>query len=336
MIDIFDPTQLEQYLIEKGHCRKIIRMRPLQGGVSSKVVRVTTDRRVLVIKQSRSQLAVEDEWFADISRINVEHRCLASYRQITPESVPMLYFSDNEQFLYAMESVPDNIPTWKSLLMAGHVSDKITDRVISTIAQVHRATSGKREIAGQFDNRQFFNELRVFPYLRTTSERHPGLRHFFDDCIEIASEPRFALVHGDYSPKNILCGKDRIFVLDFEVAHYGNPAFDLAFLFNHLLLKAIYRPEDTAKYFKCIDRMWDRYKSICKGHLPERLERMTATLLSGLFLARADGKSPVEYLDENGKNIIRRSAYLMIKHKCHSLSGLCDILKKELNKGTHP
>ena len=51
---------------------------------------------------------------------------------------------------------------------------------------------------------------------------------------------RSVLVHGDFSPKNLLVSGDRLVIIDCEVAWYGDPAFDLAFLLNHLCLKALY------------------------------------------------------------------------------------------------
>jgi len=43
------------------------------------------------------------------------------------------------------------------------------------------------------------------------------------------SAHRICLVLADFSPKNILITDQGIHLVDFETAHYGDPAFDLGF-----------------------------------------------------------------------------------------------------------
>ena len=57
---------------------------------------------------------------------------------------------------------------------------------------------------------------------------------------------RVCLVHGDYAPKNILLGRDGAWILDAEVAHVGNPVFDLAFFLAFPLLTAVQKPRLAA------------------------------------------------------------------------------------------
>jgi hypothetical protein len=45
----------------------------------------------------------------------------------------------------------------------------------------------------------------------------------------------------------------------------------------------------------------------------EEVESRAASLLPGLFLARIDGKSPVEYIvDDDQKNKVRRTAHALL------------------------
>lgn len=47
----------------------------------------------------------------------------------------------------------------------------------------------------------------------------------------------------------------------------------------------------------------------------DRIEARTAELLPILFLARVDGKSPVEYFtEERYKELVRRTAYLLLRN----------------------
>ena len=109
----------------------------------------------------------------------------------------------------------------------------------SALAKVHNAAAADKAAWEAFANQKIFIELRIDPYLRTTALRHPFLKPLIDREVERLLENRQTLVHGDYSPKNVLVADERLFILDFEVAHIGDPSFDLAFLTNHFLLKAI-------------------------------------------------------------------------------------------------
>jgi aminoglycoside phosphotransferase (APT) family kinase protein len=107
---------------------------------------------------------------------------------------------------------------------------------------------------------------------------------------------RRVLVHGDVSPKNILVGALGPVLLDAECAWYGDPAFDLAFVLNHLCLKAIHRPADASAYGDSFMTLANAYLARVDWEPRPELEARVTTLLPGLMLARVDGKSPVEYL----------------------------------------
>ena len=117
------------------------------------------------------------------------------------------------------------------------------------------------------------------------------------------------LVHGDFSPKNLLIGPDGPVVLDAECAWYGDPAFDLAFVLNHLLLKGAWRPQWRERYLELFAALVDAYRGhVRRGSRGRRVEQRAATLLPALLLARVDGKSPVEYLTRRQR--LARSARL--------------------------
>jgi thiamine kinase-like enzyme len=102
-------------------------------------------------------------------------------------------------------------------------------------------------------------------------------------------------VHGDYSPKNILVGVDGRWVIDFEVVHFGDPVFDVAFMLNHLLLKSLHRPELAGALRRCAAVFLGGYGATAPTELiPEG--RYLCGHLGCLMLARVDGKSPAEYL----------------------------------------
>jgi aminoglycoside phosphotransferase (APT) family kinase protein len=121
------------------------------------------------------------------------------------------------------------------------------------------------------------------------------------------------LVHGDFSPKNLLAGPLGPVILDAECAWYGDPAFDLAFVLNHLLLKGAWRPQWRERYANAFVALLDAYLAHVTWEPAAAVAARTAALLPGLMLARIDGKSPVEYLTTDGaKNEVRAFARALL------------------------
>jgi aminoglycoside phosphotransferase (APT) family kinase protein len=176
-------------------------------------------------------------------------------------------------------------------------------QVGSALARIHAATTG---VAALFPTDAIFHAIRLEPYLVSTGKRHPALKSRFDALVQRTAQTKICLVHGDVSPKNILAGPGGPVFLDAECAWYGDPAFDLAFCLNHLLLKCLWVPQATAAFLRCFDALAGAY---LEGVAFDGVEGRTASLLPALLLARVDGKSPVEYVtDDAQKNIVRRVA----------------------------
>jgi len=147
----------------------------------------------------------------------------------------------------------------------------------------------------------------------------------------VTQTTKLALVHGDVSPKNILCGPDGPVFLDAECAWWGDPAFDLAFCLNHLLLKCLWTPTATAGFLGCFDALAAAYLARVDWEPPAAVEARAARLLPGLFLARVDGKSPVEYITtEQDRNRVRRVARALLTHPVEALGDVRQAWTKEL------
>lgn len=289
------------------------RITPLGGGVSNTVLLAESAECRLVLKQSLARLRVEQEWLSDRSRIARECAAIRMVRPHFPvNGVPQILFEDADNFLYAMTPAPDGARDWKTLLLAGQIQEEIADRIGSMLAAVIKASWSRSEWQNIFGDQTVFDQLRLDPYYRATARRHPDLSAFFDRIIESCRRRRVSFVHGDWSPKNFLVAGDAVMAIDFEVAHFGNPAFDAAFMLNHLALKAFYRPELAQRLAAAANRFW----SALQHELPdgtEWLESETLAHTGGLMLARIDGKSPAEYIrDASMKDTIRRFARSLI------------------------
>ena len=189
---------------------------------------------------------------------------------------------------------PATHPCWKTLLRDGVVDTAFAAQVGDTIGRIHRASAGSKSVQSEFATYDFFLALRIDPYLLTAAKAHPDRAERIREIADNLGRARIALMHGDLSPKNILVGPDGPVILDAETACYGDPAFDLAFCLNHLLLKCVWRPAHIRDYCELFDVLREAYLSKVDWEDTQTLERRANAMLAALLLAKIDGKSPVE------------------------------------------
>ena len=287
----------------------------LPGGVSSDIWKIELDGRTVCVKRALSRLKVAADWRAPVERNAFEAAWIQTAGRIVPDAVPRLLGHDPGAGLIAMDYLePGAYPLWKETLRRGHADPEDARRVAVAIAAIHAGTAGRDDIARRFASDGIFHAIRLEPYLVTAARAHPGLAPILAGIVERTAATRLALVHGDVSPKNILIGPAGPVFLDAECAWYGDPAFDLAFCLNHLLLKCLWTPVAAPGFLDCFDVLARSYLDGVGWEPPDALEARAAPLLAGLFIARIDGKSPVEYVTgEHDKDRVRRVARALLE-----------------------
>src|SRR5262249_21690254 len=144
---------------------------------------------------------------------------------------------------------------WKAELRKGRADPAFAAEVGRRLARIHAATSGRKDIAAAFATDENFYAIRLEPYLVATARGHSSLEPILKALVDRTKNTRTALVHGDVSPKNILVGRQGPIFLDAECAWYGDPAFDLAFCLNHMLLKSVWVPASTQAFLLSFDAL---------------------------------------------------------------------------------
>jgi aminoglycoside phosphotransferase (APT) family kinase protein len=273
------------------------RWTPLSGGVSCNVWRVDVEGRSICVKRALARLNVADEWSAPVIRSLYEYRWFATARTIMPGCAPAPLALDAGRGLLAMEFLSEaDHPLWKRQLLGGEARVSTAKAVGERIGRIHAATAGRADIAERFSSDAIFMALRLDAYLLAAGRRRPAVASALAALARRTAATHLALVHGDVSPKNILVGPQGPVFLDAETAWWGDPAFDLAFCLNHLLLKCLIAPTATQDLLDSFTALSEAYLRHVDWEPREALEARAASLLSGLLLARVDGKSPVEYL----------------------------------------
>jgi aminoglycoside phosphotransferase (APT) family kinase protein len=285
----------------------------LAGGVSSDIWRVDLASGPVAVKRALPRLRVAQLWEAPVTRNLYERKWLEAANAIVPGVAPKILAADEAGF-FAMEYLGD-LPLWKAELRAGRADPAFAAEVGRRLARIHAATSGREDIAAAFATDQNFHAIRLEPYLVATARVHPSLASVLNALVERTGNTKTALVHGDVSPKNILVGREGPIFLDAECAWYGDPAFDLAFCLNHMLLKCVWVPASSSAFLSCFLSLSQGYLENATWEKAEKLEERVATLLPGLLLARIDGKSPVEYITRDAeKERVRSVAKKLLLH----------------------
>ena len=279
----------------------------LSGGVSSDIWRVDLRNGPVCVKRALPRLRVEQLWEVPVERNRYERMWMETANAIIPGVAPRVLAADDAG-CFAMQLL-EGCPLWKAELAEGRADRDFAAKVGSSLARIHAATAADPACAAKFDTDTNFHAIRLEPYLLAAGKVNVSLEPQLIALSERTSRTRLALVHGDVSPKNILIGPEGPVFLDAECAWYGDPAFDLAFCLNHLLLKGLWVPVRRKAFLQCYDVLAAAYLQGVTWEPAAVLELRAATLLPGLLLARVDGKSPVEYLKSDAdKDFVREIA----------------------------
>ena len=297
---MLDEGSVISYLTERKLLSGNATVEVLTGGVSCVVLAVTSDEREVVVKQALPELKTKAKWVADQRRAIVEAEAMRVYQSITPDSVPELIDCDEANFTLTMSRLPNTCTNWKQDMLEGRIHPEMGEKLGKILAQWHNATAVDAAIKAKFMEGELFEQLRVSPFYRAVAAKNPNLQAVINSLIEEITNEKIALVHGDFSPKNILATPENSpIVLDFEVAHTGNPVFDLAFVSAHLLCKTI-RTQSASEKAAITSTALKFLGSYSQTSQTSRISiaKSLPQHVALIALARVEGISPVNYLDE--------------------------------------
>lgn len=303
-------------------------VRPLTGGVASDIAAVSYRGRVVCAKFALEKLKVAEDWFAPVHRGRAEYAWLRAAGAVVSSAVPKLLGWSDAENGFAMEFIEGaDTYLWKAALLQGAAPRGEAVAVAQVLGRIHAASTKDGFDRAPFGNAADFDKLRLDPYLRFTATRYPALAGAMIAMADALLHSEIALVHGDVSPKNILFRDGQPVILDAECATMGDPAFDVAFCLNHLLLKSFHMPAQREALRAEVLAFWQSYAALVDWEPAAALETRVAALLPMLLLARVDGKSPVEYLTEPVRAQLRAAAQPLIAAPAADLAGLLNRLQ---------
>ena len=298
---------------------------PLSGGVSSSIARIQMGSESYCLKQPLPQLRVAKEWLVPVDRVYAEIDWLRTAEAIVPGHVPHVIGVDEATNSFVMEFLSETFVNWKHELIEGRIDSDTAAQLGALLGRIHGGTCQQEQVARRFAHDAHFHALRLDPYFEEAGRQHPAVAPALHRLVARTRNTRLALVHGDVSPKNVLIGAAGPVLLDAECACYGDPAFDVAFCLNHFLLKAAWAPTMLPALFESFEALLDGHASHITWEAAGDLAGRIATLLPALLLARIDGKSPVEYLDDNARERVRIIALRLLAKPTTSLSEITTV-----------
>jgi 5-methylthioribose kinase len=285
---------------------------PLGGGVSNQVLRVASAGGAFVLKQSRPQLRTRDAWFSDLDRIWREQEVMQALHPYLPDIVPAVLHVDRDNYAYAMSQAPLDAAVWKGQLLSGQIDVALGAHVGRVLGRMHRLSAEQSARFAAFADHNVYVQLRVEPFYRRVQERRPEVAAAIEPIVRDMLTIKEALCHGDYTPKNLLVHTGGFTLVDYETAHLGDPTMDLGLFLAHLTLKAVRAPERSAAFVDLMRAFWAGYGSEVE---PGDRERRGVKHLGVCLLARIDGTSPVDYLnDEPKRDFVRQLGRAILLH----------------------
>lgn len=307
-LDIEDHDALVDYLRARGSLRpdEQPEVRTLSGGVSNRVVWLRREGGLTwVFKQALEKLRVAVEWHSPPERIHREALAIHALQSLAPTgTVPDLVLEDRDHNLLAMQAAPEPNMNWKQMLLTGDLREPNVAQFGEILGSIHaNSHAGASALDPEFADQRYFESLRLEPYYEYTAAQVPAASQFIGELLAETRQVRIALVHGDYSPKNILVIPGGMMLLDHEVSHFGDPAFDVGFGMTHLLSKGNHLRNRLDAFAAAASGFWRTYLvTSAADQWTSRLEERSVSHILACLLARVAGRSPLEYLDENARN----------------------------------
>ncbi|MGB7394227.1 MAG: phosphotransferase [Pricia sp.] len=256
-IDTATPiSELQTYLGNREWLRpeeKIVSVEKPGEGNMNVVLRVVTDERSFILKQSRPFVQKYQQIEAPLERIAVEKNFYQAVRDNAVNAhIPTILGYDSAENLLILEDL-GRCEDMVSIYQKRAISAKELDRLIFILGLIHRKKMGD-DFPQNLEMRQLNHQhIFVLPFLENNGFDldgiQPGLQELSDPIREDANlkavvesigqqylSPGETLLHGDYFPGSWMTEADNLYVIDPEFAFPGFAEFDLGVMAAHLIM----------------------------------------------------------------------------------------------------
>jgi 5-methylthioribose kinase len=258
-LSLEDPDGVERFLVGRGWLEdgeRFVAVEKAGEGNMNLTLRISTDRRSVILKQARPWVEKYDHIAAPWDRMLYEQRFYERAASI-PEvarRMPKLLAADQDAAAILLEDLTEACDL-SSIYAHGALEAAQVLDLAAYLRALHEATFD--EPAAEFENRQMreLNHLHIF-VVPLDAENGLTLENFEPGLIKTATRLQRdkeyvrrvretgdcylsigrSLVHGDFFPGSWLATPEGICVIDAEFCFFGDPEFDLGGAIAHFAL----------------------------------------------------------------------------------------------------
>ena len=257
-IDAHTPPDLMQHFLMQREWlnpnEEILSVEKPGEGNMNVVLRVKTNERSFILKQSRPYVQKHQQIKAPLDRIAVEKKFYQSvFDNAVNVHIPKILGYDAEQYLLLLEDLghcEDMTVIYKNKT----ISAKHLDRLVFILGLVHRKNVDSDFPKNLEMRRLNHQHIFVFPFLEHNDfqldEIQPGLeeialpykedtaiKSIVDDVgKKYLSDDGNTLIHGDYYPGSWMTEGPNLYIIDPEFGFVGFAEFDLGVMAAHIIM----------------------------------------------------------------------------------------------------
>ncbi|WP_282162412.1 phosphotransferase [Ulvibacterium marinum] len=262
-IDSHTPIPLLQnYLLEKEwitpeeHIQST--EKPGEGNMNV-VLRIRTNTRSFILKQSRPYVQKYQQIAAPLERIEVERDFYETVKSSALNAhIPKILGYDAETFVMILEDL-GHCEDMTLMYAKKSFSKKALEKLVFILGLIH-----KKKVPADFPKNlemRYLNHQHIFvlPFLEDNGfqlddvqpglqelsmsyKKDTGLKTLVDHIGKIYLSEGHTLIHGDYYPGSWMTEGNNLYVIDPEFGFVGFAEFDLGVMVAHLIL-ATHKPD---------------------------------------------------------------------------------------------
>ncbi|MCB9760687.1 MAG: aminoglycoside phosphotransferase family protein [Alphaproteobacteria bacterium] len=210
---------------------------PLTGGLLNEVFRVPMAGGSVILKRAPPFVAAAPDIPLDPARAGFEARALGLVADLCAAEVGVPRLLAHQGDTLVMEDLGP-LPALDDWLRGGGDPERL-EALGAFIGRLHRESAAQADLAVGMDNRAVQETRYAVQYgairgMLEAAGLGPGPAARAEDLGRRLLEPGRCLVMGDLWPRSVLVAPDRLWLIDWELSHWGQPAQDLGHLAAHL------------------------------------------------------------------------------------------------------
>lgn len=281
----------------------ILSIEHINKGLINYIFLIRLKNKDLVAKYAADFCRFSPNIKIDKNRLDIEYRAITLWKSLTKKNYfPSVEYYDKEANILFFEKIPESYRLLDCDLFSGIVDLNLPKKLGRFLAELHNSTAYNKDIQAQFSNTKMMQEFKL-PAIYENITYDILLKRKIKKLENSLLKNKVCLVHADFKPINMFYNAKDFILIDYEQAHYGNPALDVCYTPVIYLLAMANNPSKSDDYYYCIESFWDAYKN--KSELKELkiLEENSLKHLGVNILSRTFGITKINTLQ---KPAIRR------------------------------